>query len=225
MTFVAPAASVQPLNDQAVKGTSWPQLHRRGVLGAGAGLALVGSGTWLWLRSLGYEVDPPRTPIQRSPPPPLVELSGPPFDPRAAQTLEILFWDLLPGDPDLGLPSAREAGVWNYVQAAARVSGLRPIRDDLLKLARFLDLGAKPESFSDLDAARRTQLVIETQFDDKRRGRFIPSRALEVALRFALEGYLGHPHHGGNRAFAAWDGLDIDMPRDRVAHHEHGEAP
>jgi hypothetical protein len=200
-------------------------LSRRALLVGGAGASLVGTGLIAWLRSRGYEVDVPDQPVDRGPPTELVPLSGPPFDVRAREALLVLYALLLPGDPARGLPGADDAGVFAYVERAARIPGLRPLRDDLLKLARFLDGQAAPARFAELDVARQTQLLLAAQADQAPTGRFVPARALEAALRLGLEGYLGHPHHGGNRAFAAWEALDIPMPRERdplAGGHHHG---
>lgn len=191
------------------------ELTRRGALLGGAGIAL-SAGTWLWLRERGLTED--RLPIERVPPRRPAPLAGPPFDPRATTTLRALYDELLPGSPEPGLPSASDAGVLGYVAAAAALPGLRPLRDEVLKLARYLDKASPDPSrrFADLDAAERTQILFAASRDDNPVGRFVPARALEVALRLGLEGYLGHPHHGGNRDFVSWDALDIRMPRKRV---------
>lgn len=188
---------------------------RRAALGVG-GVGLVSAGFWTWLRERGYAVDPPPSSMEGEPAPVVLPLSGPPFDLRALAVLEPLLETLLPGG--LGLPSAVEAGVLTYFERAGRLPGLRPVRDDVLKLTRHLDREATRRSsagFASLDAAERTQILLAVGDDHEGRGRFVPARALETTLRFALEGYLGHPHHGGNRAFASWDALRIPMPRDR----------
>ncbi len=198
------------------------RLTRRGLL-AGAGAVTLGSGTYAWLRAQGYELDPAPEPMRGEPAPPVPPLGGPPFDPRSRETLLALCEHLLPGG--LGLPSATEAGVFRYVEAAARLPGLRPVRDDLLKLARWLDARSRPSRFIELDREAAKALLTTAATETTRTGRFVPARALEVALRFSLEGYLGHPAHGGNEGFSAWEALSIPMPRERepLAHggHDH----
>lgn len=202
---------------------------RRAFLWGSAGAVVVGAGAWAWLRAQGYVEDPPPTPLDRHPGPEVTALGGPAFDPRAEATLIALYGWLLPGHAELGLPSAEQASVFGYVRAAALLPGLRPLRNDILKLARFLDreaqsrLGGPPPGpgFSALDEASATQVLLAAQEDEQRRGRFVPARALEAALRLGLEGYLGHPEHGGNRDFVSWDALGIAMPRRREAHGSH----
>lgn len=193
--------------------------RRRAFLAAGAGLT-VGGATWAWFRQEAGLDERPRVAEPPAVPVPLKRA----FDARATDTLARLYALLLPGGG--ALPSALDAGVLSYVEQAGRVAGLRPLRDEVLKLSRHLDRIAEPLRFAETDDARATQLTLEVQADDAPRGRFIPSRGLEAALRLGLEGYLGHPHHGGNEAFKAWDALNIRMPRERVAlghHHQGGQ--
>ena len=46
---------------------------------------------------------------------------------------------------------------------------------------------------------------------------------MQVTLRLSLEGYLGHPHHGGNPKGEVWSRLSINMPKHRTpgAHGGH----
>lgn len=189
--------------------------HRRAFLVGSAGLATAGAATWAWFQR---EAVIDSVPLSPEPPAALIPLRRA-FDPRATATLTRLLDLLIPGGD--GMPSATAAGVPAYLERAGRVEGLRPLRDELLKLSRHLDRLSRPQSFGDLDAARATQLVLEAQADREPKGRFVAARAMEAALRLGLEGYLGHPHHGGNRDFAAWEALRIPMPRERLAHGGH----
>ncbi|MEL6189167.1 MAG: gluconate 2-dehydrogenase subunit 3 family protein [Myxococcota bacterium] len=182
----------------------------RGAAAAAAGTTL-GGATWAWYQNTRAqapgapafvpEVQPVLPDLERA------------FDPRATVALGALFPVLLPSRE--GLPGAAPARVFDYVERALRQGRLRPLRNELLKLARYLDRLSAPKRFADLDIARLTQILLEVQSDSARKGTFVPQRALEVALRLGLEGYLGHPHHGGNRAFVAWEALEIPMPRRR----------
>ena len=203
-------------------------MKRRAVL-AGGGAALLSAGTWAWLRHRGLTVDAPEVPLERSVGGRPAPLSGPAFDIRAARTLQVMYDDLLPGSEALGIPSASAAGVFAYLERACKEPGLRPLRDEVLKLARHLDRSSpstpgERRSFAELDVAERTQVLYAIASDQSPTGRFVPARALETALRLGLEGYLGHPHHGGNQDFVAWSALSIPMPRRRVpAGHDHGD--
>jgi hypothetical protein len=186
------------------------------------GASVIGAGTYAWLRKMGYEVDPSlETGSQGRP------WSGPlphePFDPLAIAVLTALVNHLLPGDPARALPAALDAGVLDYLIAAAKAPGMGALRNEVLKLARHLDLAAKDmfkATFSELNDRDREALVIADAAGDKgARPTFSPARALEATLRLSLEGYLGHPHHGGNRGASVWDALAIPMPRDRSTHH------
>jgi hypothetical protein len=206
-----------------------PAVERRTFLALGVGAAALGAGTYAWLRAKGYAVDPPLPPGGGDPRAPTAALPGAPYPAPALATLAPLLEVLLPGDPDLGLPSAGEAGVLEFLTAASRAPGLTPVRNDILKLTRFLDqqaqglAGVRFSALTDPDERRR--VVAEAAEDATPRGRFVPAQATEVTLRLALEGYLGHPFHGGNRDARVWQALSIDMPRDRAPAHIHGAHP
>lgn len=198
---------------------------RRAFLIGGLSAATLGAGTWAWLRSQGYQVSPARSPSGGPGHPPLAALPGAPYPPRALATLQALVEILLPGDADLSLPPGSDAGVVEFLQSASREPGLGAVRNDILKLTRFLDQGAQSlrgVRFSELtDPAAQAQLVAEAAAEQNPRGRFVPARAVEATLRLCLEGYLGHPHHGGNRDFSVWQALNIPMTRDRSPAHVH----
>jgi hypothetical protein len=186
------------------------------------GASVVGAGTYAWLRKLGYEVDPALE-IGTHPRPTSGALPHEPFDPIALAVLATLVDHLIPGDPSKQLPAGRDAGVLDYLIAAARAPGMGALRNEVLKLTRYLDMVAK-EMFGapvvDLHDREREAAVIKEAADNARaRPTFNPARALEATLRLALEGYLGHPHHGGNKGHAVWNALSIPMPRERTAHH------
>lgn len=198
---------------------------RRTFLAGGVAAAALGGGTWAWLRAQGYTEAPPlrgRSPARE----PVAPLPSAPYPPRAQATLEALVEVLLPGDPAAGLPSGVEAGVVGFLMTASRDPILRPVRNDVLKLTRYLDQGGQSlrgVRFVELDPEARAAVVADAAADAEARGRFVPARALEASLRVSLEGYLGHPHHGGNADAKVWSALDIRMPRARAAHgHHHG---
>lgn len=195
--------------------------RRNFLVGAGA-TAVVSGGTYAWLRSQGYEVASPLPQDQFVAPPAKPALKQA-YDPRALSVLRSLLAELLPGRSELGLPSALESGTLDYVVAASALPGLRAVRDEILKLTRYLDLQAKKDgaTFAEMEPLQRSQLV-RTTVDAPPKGRFQPGRALQALLRLSLEGYLGHPYYGGNKDARVWDALDIDMPRDRRGHHDHG---
>ena len=190
-------------------------------------MAALGAGTWAWLRARGYAVRPPVGPGRAEARAPVAGLPSAPYPPLALATLPPLIDVLLPGEPDLSLPTGSEAGVVDFLVSASRAPGLTPLRNDILKLTRYLDIAAQRHRgvrFAELDdPAIRAEIVAEAAGDRTARGRFVPAQALEAALRLSLEGYLGHPEHGGNRDAAVWDALHIGMPRDRrPAHVHHG---
>src|SRR5688572_8618896 len=106
------------------------------------GASVIGAGTYAWLRKMGYEVDPAIDPRRESRAK-IGPLPYEPFDPAALAMLGTLVDHLIPGDPSRNLPSGRDAGVLDYLVAAARAPGMAALRDELLKLTRYLDLIAK----------------------------------------------------------------------------------
>lgn len=200
---------------------------RRTFLAGGLAAAALGGGTWAWLRARGYAIEPPLDVGGAEGRPKVAALPGAPYPPRALETLPPLVDVLLPGEPDLSLPSGSDAGVVDFLVSASRSPGLTPLRNDVLKLTRWLDRAAQSEAgvrFVDLsDPTTRAAVVGRAAQHTSAIGRFVPAVALEATLRLCLEGYLGHPHHGGNRGAAVWDALSIPMPRERTpAHHHHG---
>ncbi len=189
------------------------------------GASVVGAGTYAWLRRLGYDVDPSPDPRLEPARAKAGALPFEPFDPGALGVLAVLTDHLLPGDPARSLPSASDAGVLDYLVAAAREPGMRAVRDEVLKLTRHLDLIARKKFGATLatlsDPAREAEVIEEAASGSGERPTFSPARALEATLRLSLEGYLGHPDHGGNRNGSAWDALSIAMPRERSP-HAHG---
>ena len=188
----------------------------------GVGTALLGAGTYAWLRERGYEVDPNPHPYTGAPRPEAGVLPFAPFDPPALEVLTLVVGLLLPGDEALGLPSAEEAGVVDFVVRAVAAPGLLAVRNELLKLSRHIDIVAQRHRgvrFPELDDTARSAVLDAVRSGGDRRRTFVPDRALETLLRVALEGYLGHPRHGGNRDAKVWAALDIDMPRDLDTGH------
>lgn len=194
---------------------------------SGVAGATVATGTYAWLRQSGYEIDPPRSVGRGQARLKTAGLETPPYDSRAQAILEWLLEALLPGDPAHRLPGALSVGVLDYVMAASALPGLVPVRNDILKLTRHLDQRmqrTRQTRFTDAAEADRAQILQEAARDTEARGRFIPARAVEATLRLALEGYLGHPFHGGNRNTAVWNALRIEMPRFRNP-SPHPRAP
>ena len=197
---------------------------RRGFIIVG-GSIVIGAGTYAWLRKLGYEVDPAIEQEAREKRAKSGALPHEPFDPAAMLVLSALIDHLLPGDATKNLPSASAAGVLDYLVAAATAPGMRQLRDEVLKLTRHLNLIAKKTyqgTFDAIDAASRESLIAAVASGADARATFDPARALEATLRLSLEGYLGHPDHGGNRDASVWSALSIAMPRERSPHHHGG---
>jgi hypothetical protein len=186
-----------------------------------------GAGAYAWFQQVGEQVDPPRRAPgdQRGKDGPL---SHAPFDPRALATLSVLVDDLLPGLAAEGLPKASEVGVMDHVIQAVQEPGFSYVRLDILKLTRAVDLSAKErgaKSFAELGQEDRAAIIHQAVDGDASRGGFRSDVAMEVLMTLALEGYLGHPAHGGNRDGVVWKALGVRMPLNRDGmhgeHHPH----
>ncbi len=207
-------------------------IKRRALLASGA-ILTVGAGTYAWLARMGY-LDHPETP--ESPRTTISDrkarsrtqaLGHDPFDPRALAVLAPLLDLLLPGLPEHELPSASQVGVLDYLIQAAQAPGLGLLRADILKLTRYLSLQSRKahqKKFEALKQEAQVALLEQTQAKQGKIGRFSPARALHATLRLAMEGYLGHPHHGGNLQARAWKKLSIEMPTERHPMHK-GHQP
>ncbi|MEQ8274898.1 MAG: gluconate 2-dehydrogenase subunit 3 family protein [Deltaproteobacteria bacterium] len=198
-------------------------IKRRTFVVAGVGTVALGAGTWAWLRERGYDVDPHPAPPQGEQRAPVGPLAFTPFDPVALKILGTVVGILIPGDETLGLPSAVEAGVVEFLVRASALPGMLPVRNDLLKLTRHIDIVAQRHRgvrFDELDDATRRAVIDDVRAGGDKRRTFDPRGALETLLRLSLEGYLGHPRHGGNAGAKTWAALEIDMPRDVEAGHE-----
>ncbi|MEL7370457.1 MAG: gluconate 2-dehydrogenase subunit 3 family protein [Myxococcota bacterium] len=195
--------------------------RRTFLLGSLGTATVLSAGTYAWLRQQGYEVDP-GPPLPDRGRPPVADLPSAPFDARAREVLAHLLDQLLPGDAAAQLPSATAAGTLEFLDRACRHRGLRAVRADVLKLCRDLDLRAmrrfEGRRYPALSADERDGLLAEVRVQTEGRGRYRPQRALHTTLRIALEGYLGHPKHGGNRDAKVWDALSIAMPRTTEGH-------
>ena len=202
-------------------------VSRRTFLIGGLGTAAaLSAGTYAWLQQRGYSVDPHPSPRGRGRPP-AADLPAAPFDKTAAAVLAVLVDQLLPGDPSIGLPSGTEAGALAFLDRACRHRGLIAVRADVLKLCRDLNRRARGRfgrTYEQSTPEQRDLLLAEIRVDAatpaRGRSRYRPQRALQTTLRIVLEGYLGHPRHGGNTDARVWDALDIPMPKN-VRGHAH----
>lgn len=197
-------------------------IKRRTFVVAGVGTVALGAGTWAWLRRQGYDVDPNPSAHGGERRDPAGPLAFAPFDPVALRVLTGVVAELIPGAPELGLPSAEEAGVADFVVAAAALPGMLAVRNDLLKLTRHIDIVSQRHRgvrFDALDRDARRAVLQDVRAGGERRRTFYPAGALETLLRLSLEGYLGHPRHGGNKDAKTWAALGIDMPVDVTAGH------
>jgi gluconate 2-dehydrogenase gamma chain len=136
------------------------------------------------------------------------------FTPQEAALVEAIAEQFIPTDDDAG---AREAGVVFFIDrqlagkhkrhAAAYRKGL-PALD-----AACRDAAGKP--FLELDSSARRAFLQRVERDEVKGHRAF----FEMVLDHTMQGYFGHPKHGGNRGQASWKMLKItDVMHDPTAH-------
>lgn len=202
------------------------QKSRRNFLIGGLAATGLSAGTWAWLKSRDL-VELPSLSSEAPTPPEKPKALASAFDPRARETLTVLLGHLLPSQSPSQLLGAQEVQLEGYLETSCRIPGLRPVRNEILKLTRYLDLRCKKlhqKRFIEVPTDGQKELLQRIAHGLEPKKRFNPQAALEVCLRIALEGYLAHPFHGSNPNFKVWDSLKIVMPHNRDTHegHHHG---
>lgn len=120
----------------------------------------------------------------------------PPLNPTRRRTLEAVVERLIPSDD--GRPGAREARVIDYVDRALahryNASLRQPVREfcDLVEKVAAADWG---RAFTELEPLEQDQVLAAAQGT---------THTFEDVLELSLEGFLGHPRHGGNRDGVGW---------------------
>ncbi len=114
---------------------------------------------------------------------------------------------LLPGSEKL--PDAEEAKVAAYVLKALANPALPGLKDTIAEGLDELDKAAQRDGqapFAKLTIEAQETLLTLFQTGDPAT-RFRTAMWFELLLTLALEGYLGHPRHGGNPGGMVWKAL------------------
>lgn len=121
----------------------------------------------------------------------------PPLNRARRRTLEAVVERLIPSDD--GRPGAREARVIDYIDRALadrfNASLRAPVREfcDLVEKIAADDWG---RAFTELEPLEQDQVLAAAQGT---------THTFEDVLELALEGFLGHPRHGGNFGGVGWE--------------------
>lgn len=137
------------------------------------------------------------------------------FTERSLQTLAAALDQLLPAAH--GMPSATRAHVHVFVDRELQRPAYQGFQGLVKRGLGKLDAEARKEGgkrFHELTADRQQDLLTRFQSGAAKDSGFDSARWFEVVLTLALEGYLGHPRHGGNHEEVVWNavGLEIQCP-------------
>ncbi len=121
---------------------------------------------------------------------------------------------ILPPSGDYGFPGAEETSVIRYVDrqlAEPHFAGFaRLVRHGL----KFLDRVARKEKgamrFHLLPPAQQDEILRMFQTQSVPGLKYPSARFFEILWTFALEGYFGHPRHGGNAGRLAWNAIHFE---------------
>lgn len=148
---------------------------------------------------------------------------GPPA--AMLDTLAAVSERILPSD-ELG-PGAKEAGVRGFLEktlADERLAHLVPL---LKRASAFLDRAAKAEhgkaSFAALPVEAQDDLLQRLGANKMRPNGFQGATFLRIMVALTLEGFLGHPRHGGNQGEVAWQWLGYSE-QGRAHGHKAGKG-
>ena len=133
-----------------------------------------------------------------------------------AELLNLVLDLIIPGDEDAG---AREAGVIYYIdrQLAGTYQHSREAYRSGLKSVESACAALHGKSFSALDPTEQTQLLERLEQDDVPRDAWSnqsPSSFFGMVVDHAMQGFYGSPIHGGNKDFASYKMLGIELPID-----------
>lgn len=134
--------------------------------------------------------------------------------PDEVPTMQAALDRILPASGDYGFPGAEETHVIRYVDgqlAEPHFAGFaRLVRHGL----KFLDRVARKEKgamrFHLLPPAQQDEVLRMFQTQSVPGLKYPSARFFEILWTFALEGYFGHPRHGGNAGQLAWNAIHFD---------------
>ena len=129
-------------------------------------------------------------------------------------------------------PSATQARLVDHLAAVAAASEFQNLRDHWIKSTGLLNALARDNGsreFSDLPVPLAADMLVTCLSGNA--GASLHALALSL-LEFAIEGYFGHPRHGGNPNGTVWQAYGLQQmvaTLDGGAHHAHpqgeGAAP
>lgn len=120
---------------------------------------------------------------------------------------------ILPEDEPPGSPGAERAGVIHFIDRELQKEHFKPFAPLFRNGARYLDVVAKREAggpFAEVKVTEQDRILGQFQTRSVENLRYPTDRFFELLHGFALEGYLGHPRHGGNKDKLAWQWVEID---------------
>ncbi len=136
------------------------------------------------------------------------------LQPDEVPTLQAALNRILPRSGTYGFPGAEETQVIRYVDRQLSLPHFRGFARLTRHGLKFLDRVARKEKgamrFHLLPPQQQDEVLSMFQTQSVPGLRFPSARFFEILWTFALEGYFGHPRHGGNAGRLAWNAIHFD---------------
>jgi hypothetical protein len=127
------------------------------------------------------------------------------LSPARRDTLHAVVGRILPGTSGPGATRTDAASAVERALLARVFSPLRPAFDAMLDHLQAQSVERCGAEFSACGAAQQDDLLAGLAHDANPAMRFL----LRALIAFSLEGLLGDPVHGGNRAFLGWSAVGL----------------
>ncbi|UCF37472.1 MAG: gluconate 2-dehydrogenase subunit 3 family protein [Acidobacteriota bacterium] len=136
--------------------------------------------------------------------------------PSEAELLDVLIGRIIPADED---PGAREAGVIYFLdrQLAGIYAQHQQSYREGLKSLESTAQAVHGKSFVDFEEAEQIAFLERLEQNDVPRDHWTdrsPSSFFGMVVDHTMQGFYGSPIHGGNKNYASYKMLKIEMPID-----------
>jgi len=128
-----------------------------------------------------------------------------PLTPAHRDTLHAVIGRILPGTSGPGAARTDAAAAVERALLARVFSPLRPAFEAMLDCLQAQSVERWGAEFSACGAEQQDDLLVGLEHDANPAMRFL----LRALIAFSLEGLLGDPSHGGNRAFLGWSAAGL----------------
>ncbi len=176
------------------------------------GCGLLVASSWAGCKKDAPTEAPTEAPVRPPPPKPAAEKPiTTVFKDDEARAIAAALDRILPAGVPEGTPGASEARVFEYLNTQLQTPHFKDLVELMRSGGRALNGGARKANkirwFWELSPSDQDALLHQFQTGDIALGRFNTVRFFEVLRTFALEGFLGHSRHGGNRGHVVWHSI------------------